>query len=248
MEAANGSVALGQQLTHKITIEDDELHGMSRGYTTSGGSWKSQRFFSYLPNGKVEKILWRSYTPYLTQGHYTYQYDGQGKLQRSISSDRTETSYIYKNDQIIRAETYRDGVLKELVHYGYDQAGNVAEALYLYRQPGGEMKEGLLFVYLYHTSGNLYKQMAFQPVPNAEPIPISTKTYENYSNRPNPFPIEVLPNISAQPNLPGRYTVEENGVTLRFDFTYAFDAEGRPTKRDATSSTGSEQSVYHYLD
>jgi hypothetical protein len=137
--------------------------------------------------------------------------------------------------------------LSKYVLYNYDQAGNIGEAAFHYRQPDGSLKMGLLFVYLYYTDGNLYKKMGYNPVNGLENLSlISTVTYGNYLDVENPFPLEILPNVNSQPNLPGTYREEANGSDLFFNFTYEFDAIGRPLKRMTTSTRGSETTTYHY--
>ena len=77
--------------------------------------------------------------------------------------------------------------------------------------------------------------------------------YSSYSvmatpgKKENPFSmVEILPNQHTQPNLPISYRLEEGGHDFLFQFTYQFNAAGKPTKRTATSSIGSETTNYQY--
>jgi hypothetical protein len=58
--------------------------------------------------------------------------------------------------------------------------------------------------------------------------------------------VEILPNQHTQPNLPISYRLEEGGFDILFQFTYQFNAAGKPTKRTATASTGTEVAYYEY--
>lgn len=237
----------GDNYNLAITITDDDLAGVSKGYTISAGSWGYKRYFSYRPDGKISSIFWEQRTPGLSSGTYAYEYNASGTLVKMTETPYTHTQYVTENERIIKTEKYTDGVLKQYTLYGYDDAGNIGEAAIYYRQQTGELKLGLLFVYLYYTNGNLYKQLTYTPVEGTEEHAlISTRTYEHYLANENPFPIELLPNVNSQPNLPASYRVEENGHDIQYSFTYEFDNEGRVIKRIASSTKGSEIAIYNY--
>jgi hypothetical protein len=80
-----------------------------------------------------------------------------------------------------------------------------------------------------------------------EPLIISTETFDNYLNKPNPFPVvEVLPNIKAQKELPASYRYEGNGHDLQYNFSYEFREDGQVGKRTTTGPRGVEVAVYYY--
>lgn len=244
-----GAVMPGLVVTKTLKITDDELLGKGKGYTIGGGSWGYKREYQYNALGQVSKIIFQQSSPgYQLNGYYNYEYDITGNVVKKIDFDLTETTYTWENGEIVKEESYRDGVLKKYVLYGYDQAGNVGEAAYYYRQPDGELKLSLLIVFLYHQDGNIYKQLNYAPIEGSEDYNLlSTKTFERYSTKANPFTmVEVLPNKITQPNLPLSYQLEEGGHNILFQFTYQFDATGKPTKRTATSSTGTETVFYEY--
>lgn len=243
-----GSVDKGQSLTHVLKIKDDELFGMAKGYSIGAGSWGYKREYQYNVDGKLSKILWERNTPSHLAGTYTYEYDASGNLVRMVESDFTETYYTWENGRIVKEESFKDGIVKKYTLYGYDQAGNIGEAAVHYRQPDGALKLSLLMVYLHRQDGNIYKQLTYSPMEGSEEyILLSTKTFEDYSNKVNPFSmVEILPNQNTQPNLPLSYRVEENGFDIIYQFRYEFDATGKPTKRIATSSIGTEVVTYEY--
>ena len=58
--------------------------------------------------------------------------------------------------------------------------------------------------------------------------------------------LEILPNVQAQPYLPGTYRVEENGVTLEYSFTYEFREDGLPMKRTTRKGGDIDVTTYKY--
>ncbi|HEX6892468.1 MAG TPA: hypothetical protein VF141_17295, partial [Chryseolinea sp.] len=80
-----------------------------------------------------------------------------------------------------------------------------------------------------------------------EPVLISTETFDNYLNKPNPFPVvEVLPNTNTQKLLPALYRYEGNGKDLQYSFSYDFRDDGKVGKRTTTGPATFEVAVYHY--
>lgn len=246
MTEATGVVTLGTKTGHGVTIKDDELDGVSKSYATGGGQWGQRKYFVYDAQGRIAKVLWEQYTPAYTGGSYSYQYDG-AQLSKMISSDGSETIYTTVSGQIVKSEKFKDGILKQTKVYGYDPAGNVGEMAVFDRQPSGEMAMSLIFVYLYFTDGNLYKQLTYNPNGEDEPVLISTRTYEHYLPQENPFAmVDILPNVITQRNLPGMYRVEENGFDITYTMNYEFDSNGRVRKRTAASSAGTDVTVYNF--
>lgn len=238
----DGAISKGQGLTHEILITDDELNGMLKSYESNSGGLK---IFEYNEKGNVSKLHWENNT---LSGTYIYHYNESDQLIRIVESAFVERIFTWENGRITKVEKFDDGVLKQQILYGYDDAGNVGEALHYYRQPSGEMKPGLLFVYLYYLNGNIYKQLTYNPIEGSEEYPlISTRAYENYLDKENPYlTVEILPNVNAQPNLPGTLRTEENGFDILHQFWYEFDANGRPIKRTTTSTTGNDVATYQY--
>ncbi len=244
--AATGAITLGTKTGHGVTIQDDELDGVSKSYATGSSQWGTRRYFAYDDHGRISKVTWEQYTPAYIGGTYRYIYQGD-QLEKMVSSDGSETLYTYANGRIVKADKYKNGILKQTSMYGYDPAGNVGEVAEFYRQPSGEMKLGMLFVYLYYLDGNVYKQLVYDPNGDEDPTLISSRTYSDYLDQPNHFPaIEILPNQPAQSKLPGSYRLEENGNDIQFTFTYEFDADGRMRKRTASSSSNREVTVYSF--
>lgn len=247
ISSTSGGIISGELDEHGVTIQDDELGGISKSYTLSGNNWSSKRFFGYTEDGLISKIYWEQNTPGSTSGTYNYHYNGNKQLVKLTESDMSEIQYIHENGRIVKSEKFNAGSMTQYTLYGYDDAGNVGEALIYYRQPTGDFKAGLHFVYLYFHDGNLYKQLTYDPANENEPVLISTRTYEDYIPSSNQFPIEIIPNKIAQPNLPLKYSVEENGQLLQYTFEYEFDSQGRARKRTTRSSMGgTEEAKYDF--
>jgi hypothetical protein len=60
-------------------------------------------------------------------------------------------------------------------------------------------------------------------------------TFSNFTKAFNPLqPIDALPNITFQKNLPTTLTVEADGHTKVYTYQYTFRSDGFPSKRTAT--------------
>jgi hypothetical protein len=245
---ADGGLEKGGILHHAMKITDDELGGKGKGYEIVAGNWSYKKRYEYDELGRISKVYWDRYTPGHLGGIYTYVYNATGKVEKIIHSSVREEIFIREGDRIVRSEEYTNSVLTKYTLFGYDHAGNVAEASVYYRQPDGELKLALIFVYLYHLDHNVYKVLAYNPVDSSkDPVLISTKTFDNYIDVENPFPmVEILPDQKAQTKLPTSYREEGNGSDITYQFDYQFSEDGKPLSRTATSSSGSEIAQYQY--
>jgi YD repeat-containing protein len=250
LESAEGAVSRGQASTHAFKITDDELATKAKGYTTGGGSWSYKKEYSYNLDGSVAQIRWQQATPGVISGVYTYHYDDSGKLIKSIDNPVQETRFTWEGDQITKSERVKNGALVEYTLFGYDDAGNVGEVTQYNKQDDGNFVMSMMFVYLYHNDGNVYKRLAYYPGEGEDNFTlISTQTYEDYLDVENPFTmLEILPNKKTQLTLPRTYRLEQNDVDLTYNLSYVFDAQGRPTSRTATSGTTREITNYQYFD
>lgn len=250
IDQANGAISKGQSDTHNLVITDDELSTKTKGYTIEGGGWGYSREYSYNEDGSLAVITWEKNTPAFSSGTYEYFYDAEGKVIKVVDSPFHYNVYTWDEERIVKEERFKEGVLVKYTLYGYDQAGNIGEVAVHYKQEDGSFPLSLLFVYLYHNDGNVYKRLAYSPIQGTDDYSLlSTYTYEHYLDIANPFSmVEILPNVHSQPNLPQTYRVEEGGKDILYQFTYEFDENGRPTKRVASSSVGNEVASYHYFD
>ena len=183
-----------------------------------------------------------------TGGIYTYVYNATGQLEKIVKSSIREEIFLREGDRIVKSEEYTNSVLTKYTLYGYDVAGNVAEAAVHYRQPDGTLILSTLLVYLYYTDHNVYKVLTYSiPKGSNEQVLTGTKTFDNYIDVENPFPmVDILPGHNAQRKLPTSYRVEENDVDITYHFTYQYTNDGKPQSRTATSPSGSETAVYEY--
>lgn len=249
ISTVSGAIEKGTLSSHRLSITDDELAGKAKGYRVgSNNGWSTQRTYEYNEQGLIARILWEQNTPGTLSGSYTYSYNTAGQVIEMTESTNYKTTYTWENGRIIKSEKFREGVLRSYSLYGYDEAGNVGETAVFYRQENGEMKMGFLFVYLYFNNGNIYKQLSYSPIEGSEEYTLlSTKTYDHYLAQSNPFTmVDILPTVDTMLNLPGTYREETNGHDFLYQFTYEFDAAGRPTKRVASSGTSAETAYYEY--
>lgn len=240
---------VGKGMPHSGDLGDNRATPKPKSYVTHGGGWSSKKTYEYDETGRINKVHWVTETPFLRQGTDTYYYDASGQVERINRYSGRDDYYYYENGRIIRSETIQDGVLKSYSEYDYDPAGNVgAQALYHRNPYTGEMAQSYIFIYLYFNDGNIYKQLTYLPASGAEePELHSTRTYDNYTDTLNPFPmIEILPNAVAQKHLPGTFRIEENGVDLQYRLSYEFDENGVLVKRVTTGPGGTEATVYEY--
>lgn len=245
---ASGAIQKGNKLQQLLTITDDELAGKPKGYEVTAATDIVKRFYEYDEQGRVSKVFWQNYSPYLTEGTETYHYDANSQILRIEKYPGRDILYHWVADRITRSETMWHGVLHEYSQYDYDAAGNLGGVVSYYRQDDGSFAKGFYTIYLYFADGNLYKSLTYQDSNDPEnPNLVSTRTYDNYIEASNPFPMtEVLPNIRMQKNLATTYRVEESGFDFLYQMTYEFDNDGKPTKRIATAGSHTQTAVYHY--
>ncbi len=243
-----GGIVKGQSLVHELKITDDELKGTGKGYEIVAGNWRYKRNYAYDESGRLSTVHFEQHTPGYSEGTHSYFYDAAGKVVKVVESPVREVMFLWDGERIVKTEEYTNNVLTKYTLFGYDASGNVGESALYHRQPDGQYKMSFLFVYLYKTDGNLYKQLTYLPIDGSDDYSLhGTRTYEDYLDVENPFPmVEILPNQSTQPKLPSSYRVEENGHDILYQFSYEFSEEGKPVKRTATSPSGSETAYYEY--
>jgi hypothetical protein len=245
-----GTIVRGLKTEEVLKIIDDELLGRPKGYTSANSMDSYKTLYEYDLQGRILKINWESHTPYKQTGADEYFYNNANRVVKIRKHAHKEIVYTWVADRIVKSEDVQDGVVKAYTDYGYDEAGNVALVAPHYLQPGGEFVRGMFFVYLYFNDGNVYKQLAYQPVDDpegSEPVLISTKTYGNYIDVANPFPmVELLPGIKSQRKLAGTYVLEDNDRTETYQITYEFRADGQPSRRHVTGAGNNQTVEYLY--
>ena len=248
LSETSGSVKKGTKVQEVLTIKDDELTGKPRGYEVTAGATVIKRFYEYDASGRISKVNWENYTPSYTQGTDIYHYNQTGQIER-ITKGTKEIAYFWSGGQIVRSEEQSNGTVKSYAEYDYDDKGNLAGVVSYYRQSDNTFAKGFFTVFLYFLDGNLYKSLTYQDNadPEQEPYLVSTKTYDNYIDVANHFPMsEVLPNIKSQTKLATVYRVEESGADQTYSLTYEFRDDGLAGKRIASGPNDTQTAVYHY--
>jgi hypothetical protein len=240
----SGSVIKGETVSHQLLIKDDELMNLPKGYSISG-ILGQKRTYEYDQSGRISKVLIQSGNTSSTEAYF---YDANGRIERINSHPEMNRVFIWKDNRIVRSERIEFDVLKQYIEYDYDAQGNVSGTANYFRQPNGEYLLSFVVVYLYLTDNNLYKSLYYLPAEGEEEFILhSTRTYENYLDSENPFPmVEILPGIKTQTKLPGTFRLEENGQDLLYRLSYEFLEDGRVSKRFAQNSNQIETTEYYY--
>lgn len=241
-------ISRGDKLEQTLTIRDEELAGKPKGYEVTAGNVTLKKFYEYDTQGRISRVNWESYAPYHTQGTDTYFYDAAGRIEKINKHAFKDIIYHWENGRIVRSDEVSDGVIKSYTQYDYDDAGNVGGVVSYYRQDNGEFLKGLFTIYLYFVDGNLYKSLTYNDAGDPEdPQLVRTRTYENYIDVSNPFPMtEILPGVKLQTKLSTTYRTEEAGTDLTYQMTYEYRPDGLPGKRIATAQGDLQTAVYHY--
>ncbi|GJM31529.1 MAG: hypothetical protein DHS20C18_05300 [Saprospiraceae bacterium] len=244
---------IGTKKSFTLTITDDdnnELPGRAKSYETIGGGWRNKKTYLYDEAGRIDKILWETETPGLRTGTDTYEYGLNGLIERVNTDPDHDEYFIQENGKIVRSERYKNGIKVEYNEFDYDAAGNVGAQAQYFLQPSGEFNHAFTYVNLYYANGNIHKQLIYTPSgdPEEEDLLIRIKTYDGYSDKLNPFPtFEVIPGINGQPNLPGIFRDQNNGIDYVYHFSYEYRSDGLPIRRTITGNVGSpEVTTYTY--
>ena len=240
----HGSIVKGQRLSHELLITDDELINLPKGYSI-GGSLGQEKTYEYDESGRISRVTIESGN----SGHVeTYVYDGSGKIAMINTFPEMHKRFVWADGRIVRSESIESGILKEYIQYDYDVQGNVSGTANYFKQPDGQYKLSFIVSYLYFTDNNLYKAMYYLPVEGADEFALhSTRTYENYNDADNPFPmVDILPTVRTQNKLPGTFRIEEHGQNLSYDLEYEFRDDGRVLRRYAKNGSLVEATDYFY--
>lgn len=243
-----GSITKGNNLDQTITIKDDELSQKPKGYEVTAGNTVLKKFYEYDEFGRVSKVKWENYTPYLLQGTDTYFYDANSLLVKINKYAGKDILYHWSNGRIVKLEEVVNGIIRSYSELDYDDHGNITGAVSYHLQSNGNFAKGFYTIYLYFMDGNLYKSLTYQDTEDPEnPYLVSTKTYDNYIDVSNPFPMtEVVPVVKSQTKLATTYRVEENESDLTYSLVYEYRPDGLPAKRIATANGDTQTAVYHY--
>jgi hypothetical protein len=246
--ATTGSIVKGTEVNRNIVIADDELTNKPKGYEVGGGQWALKKIYEYDEDGRVKYVHIEKSSPATSSHTETYYYDPAGRIQKINTYPQIDIVFTWSMDRITKSESRDNGVLKEYVQYDYDEQGNVSGTANYFRQQDGQFKLGFLNIFLYFLDNNLYKSQTYIPTEGSgEYTLISTRTYEGYLMKDNPFPmVDILPTAKTQNQLPSTYTIEEHGERFTYHLSYEFKEDGLVSKRIAINGNSSETSLYFY--
>jgi hypothetical protein len=242
-----GSLVKGTNIAQVLRITDDELLGKARGFTVAHSEGLLQVTYEYDLQGRIFKKHWSTTEYYVRSGTETYYYNESGLISKINKHMGRDINYLWTHGRITRSEETQDDVLKSYVEYEYDDHGNISGAFPYYRQSDGQFAPGMFTIYLYFNDGNVYKSLTYNPVADGEPVLVSTRTYEDYSEMDNPFPmVEIIPTVVSQKKLPGFYEIEESGNTKSYHISYTFGNDGVLLERTASCNTDTQVATYQY--
>lgn len=243
-----GSIIKGSELIQSVSIVDDELINMPKGWISGSGIWALKKIYEYDEMGRIKFVDIEQSTPATSKRRETYFYGIDGRIQKINTYPQIDIVYSWSNDRIIKSETVDNGKVKGYIEYDYDIHGNVSGTANYYRQSDGQYKLGFVNIFLYFLDGNLYKSQTYIQISGSEDFTLkSTQTYDQYINAVNPFPmVDILPTVKTQTKLPSIYTIEENGMTLQYNLTYEFTEDGLVHKRIVSGENSSESTQYIY--
>lgn len=246
IDNTSGSITKGENVLELVKILDDELIGKPRGYQTAGGIWGMKETIEYNERGDVYKVLIEKSTPAYSAYTETYYYDAQNRIERINQYENIDIVYTWQNNEIVKSEEVKNGVVSNYTIYTYDDYGNVSGSAIYYRQSNGDYSLGFTILYLYFLDGNLYKKMMYNPQ-NGEDVLIKTETFEHYAEGENPFPmVKILPNKKTQKKLPLSYQVDQSGSSQSYTLFYEFRTDGLVGKRTVRGGDVSETAIYFY--
>lgn len=224
------------------------LSTVALSYQTISGNWITSRNYEYNSNGNVSKITWRSETPFVQTGSYTYSYDQYDKLTTVTSNHGDLEEYIWENGQVVRKNILSNGFISEYKIFSYNEQGLLATVAEYYLRHEAHYALRGINEFLYFTDGNLYTSMYYVYNTNSNSFELnSSKTYDNYIDAPNPFPMmEIIPGVVMQNKLPLNHTVTIGKQTINYSFSYEFRSDGYPITRTSSSEYGNEQTSYFY--
>lgn len=233
-----------------IELIDNELKGLPQSFTSNGGGWTVRKTYEYNQQGKVSKVYREQ-----SQGQgepqrniLTYTYASNGLIEKVNEYPGIDEIFIQQNGRIIKSEKINHGELRSYKIYSYDQAGNVGGVAEYHKQSDGSFVQSMIHIYLYHNTGNLYAHLTYNPSPEGEePTLIRERYYEHYLGVTNHFAsaFEIIPGITAQPNLPCLFREVANGSEVKYDLRYDFNLDAKAIKRTGTSNTGASESVVY---
>lgn len=237
----SGTIVKGTNTSQPLTIKDDELMGLPKGYETVAGNQSDKKWYSYDQDGRIAEVKWEQNG---AQGTDTYSYNELGQLASINQSPDRSITYFWSENKMVRWERTVAGSIKEYAEFDYDQMGNVASSVNYHRQPDESFKKGFIGVYLYYLDGNLFKSLLYMDSEDPEePILVASRAYEDYSEAENHFALQIVTGVDSQKTLPYRYTYEQGDDVRTYELSYEFDVNGKQTKRIVS---GGETTIYHY--
>lgn len=243
--SAAGSVKVGENITHKLTLIDDELRNKLHSYETKGLA-QSKNMYEYNTDGNVAKIIWESKNPFGTrQGTDLYFYEDEKVTH--VDRSTSQVKYTWEDGRIKKLEILVNNVVLQYAIYNYDQAGTLVRKDDFNQLPSGNYELVSYIEYTYYNDGNAHQVKSYFPL-NGEFTLHTTFTYEGYINAQNPFAsVSVLPDQKIHRNLYSYYSQRTQNAFLEYTISYELNEQGYPTKRTISGPpAGANEATFLY--
>lgn len=220
------------------------------GYEVESANWTLEAEYEYNSFNKLTSLSWRRETPSVTVGSDKYTYNDQGQVVEMIRTITGLTderiSYRFDETGVFASDHFSNDTRFMYILYSYDEKGKLVRMEESYRLPqGGGHERGDETEFSYYEDGNLHQvKNYFFDQENAELILMATRTYSGYIVSPNPVdPLDILPNLALQKNLPSKLTVETQAESKVYDYTYDLRKDRYPSKRVTTTEDGTTETM-----
>lgn len=223
----SGALNMGDRLELDLLLRDDELAGKLKSVESISVNNRLLKTIEYSADGRISKVSLTNSTGYTFFENYHYNESGQLTGTSGIAGDFTaltwEDGKIVKSEKVVgffgvnqSIFEYEDGKLSRKRDFTLDMNRNATETD--------------RYHYTYYSSGNLKTESRYSLV-NGSWKEITMRTYDAYSEQPNPSPLEAAPGLPLQQQLNATQITIENNETKMLYYAHVFDADGKVTER-----------------
>lgn len=243
LKSVSQGFIIGSKANILVEIFDDELKWKPKSFETIAGENKTKKSFEYMQDGKLAKVQLLTETSQGTNTTtLTYVYDAHNRLHLVQYSTGENVFFTWENGKITKSDHLENGIITSYKTYNYDNDGKIGSVNITERNIDNTY--GITTVETYeYLNDNLKKKEVWTTENMLTWQLVSKQVFDSYLSKENPFQLnEILPLYVTQPNLPLSLSLEENGATVLFNYTYEYNSTGRPLKRTATG----EVTTYSY--
>lgn len=231
---ASGSLVKGEGNEMNIILLDDEILGRIKSAETIKDGRITTKTWEYDLQGNISRITVVQNSSNESTRELYYNYDAEGRLMSVTDAIGNGDHYIWTNGKITRSENYLHPQMFSYSTYEYD-AGNISVKTDYSLKSGGVYTADTRFVYEYFTDGNIKKRSSYSPGNASTWVLNSSVSFGEYMYRINPDPLEIIPGIGVQQNLPGFQQLTGDGTNFSHTYVYEFYDEGKVLNRKTSN-------------